>query len=325
MIFNQWYAILESRELRKGMPLGVTRFGRKLVLWRREDGEVACLADACAHRGASLSAGRVVHRCVECPFHGFVYDESGRCTVIPAQGEKNPVPDSVRVDAFAAREAHGFIWVFWGGRTTDLPEIPFFDDLDDSFDYATFKDLWPVHYSRAIENQLDVVHLPFVHRTTIGRGNRTLVHGPKTLLADDTLTIWMHNEVDRGQKVLEPEELTEGISPVVLVFKFPHLWQNRLGEKTRVTLCFVPVDEENTLLYMRYYQKQVRIPLLRRLVTWFGKVFSIIILRQDKRVVSTQRPVKSSLKMNEKLIPQDMPIILYRRRRQELLGPGEQK
>jgi phenylpropionate dioxygenase-like ring-hydroxylating dioxygenase large terminal subunit len=324
MIPNQWYAVLESRELRRGKPMGLTRFGEKLVLWRRNDGAVACLKDACAHRGAALSAGRVAHGCVECPFHGFRYDESGRCTVIPAQGEKNPVPASVRVGAYAAREAFGFIWVFWGDQTRDLPGIPFFEDLDGSFDFATFKDLWPVHYSRAIENQLDVLHLPFVHRTTIGRGNRTLVHGPGTELIDDTMTVWMHNEVDRGQKVLKPEELARDASPVVLIFKFPHVWQNRIGDKVRVTLCFVPVDEMHTLLYMRYYQKQVRLPLLRGLVTWLGKVFSVIILRQDKRVVSTQRPVKSSLKMNEKLVPQDMPIILYRRRRQELLVPEKE-
>ena len=28
------------------------------------------------------------------------------------------------------------------------------------------------HYSRAIENQLDTVHVPFIHHNTIGRGGR---------------------------------------------------------------------------------------------------------------------------------------------------------
>ena len=31
MIRNQWYAILESNEVRRGKPVGVTRLGEKLV------------------------------------------------------------------------------------------------------------------------------------------------------------------------------------------------------------------------------------------------------------------------------------------------------
>ena len=41
---------------------------------------------------------------------------------------------------------------------------------DSSFAYDHTEDFWNVHYSRVIENQLDVSHLAFVHRTTIGRG-----------------------------------------------------------------------------------------------------------------------------------------------------------
>jgi phenylpropionate dioxygenase-like ring-hydroxylating dioxygenase large terminal subunit len=55
MIFNQWYAVLSSKEVKKNRLLVVTRFGEKLVFWRNEKGEIGCLADKCCHRGASLS------------------------------------------------------------------------------------------------------------------------------------------------------------------------------------------------------------------------------------------------------------------------------
>ena len=51
-----------------------------------------------------------------------------------------------------------------------------------------------------------------------------------------------------------------------------------------------------------------------------GKIASIIILRQDKRVVITQQPKKSALKMDEVLIMGDKPIIEYRIRREELIN-----
>ena len=56
MIREQWYAILSAKEVRPGKPVGVTRMSQKLVLWRKEDGSVACIADRCCHRGASLAA-----------------------------------------------------------------------------------------------------------------------------------------------------------------------------------------------------------------------------------------------------------------------------
>ena len=40
MIPNQWYAILESDEVKKGKPIGVTRMGEKLVAWRDTRGAV---------------------------------------------------------------------------------------------------------------------------------------------------------------------------------------------------------------------------------------------------------------------------------------------
>jgi phenylpropionate dioxygenase-like ring-hydroxylating dioxygenase large terminal subunit len=87
----------------------------------------------------------------------------------------------------------------------------------------------------------------------------------------------------------------------------------------RIVVAFAPVDDENTVLYLRFYQNSVRVPLLRRLVNWLAMPFNVIILRQDKRVVTTQQPKKTALKMGEKLVQGDRPIVEYRRRRQELL------
>ena len=95
MIRNQWYGVLESREIKRGQVRGVTRMGEKLVLWRRPDGTLSCLGDLCAHRGVALSAGRLCHGNIQCPFHGLEYDVSGRCVLIPANGRKAPVPPTV--------------------------------------------------------------------------------------------------------------------------------------------------------------------------------------------------------------------------------------
>jgi len=55
MIRDQWYGILDAKELEGNHPIGVTRLGEKLVLWRSSNGEINCLFDQCCHRGASMS------------------------------------------------------------------------------------------------------------------------------------------------------------------------------------------------------------------------------------------------------------------------------
>ena len=103
--------MLDSREL-KSKPVGVTRMGEKLVFWRNND-KVSCVRDQCVHRGAALSAGKVINGEVQCPFHGLRYDSSGRVTLIPANGKNTPVPDYFKVGSYPSRDEHGFIWIWW--------------------------------------------------------------------------------------------------------------------------------------------------------------------------------------------------------------------
>ncbi len=319
MIPNQWYAVLESSEVKRGKPVGVTRLGEKLVFWRTARGEVACASDICAHRGAALSAGQIQGDHVACPFHGFQYDSTGQCRVIPAKGAAAPVPERFRVRAYPTREAHGFIWVWWGAARDDLPPLPFFDDLGD-FVYATYRDHWRVHYSRAIENQLDVVHLPFVHKNSIGRGGRMVVDGPVVEWVNaDVMHVYVYNRVDDGAPPRKPEEIPPPHGPFRLEFRFPHIWQNRISDEVRIVIAFAPIDEENTLLYLRFYQNFMTAPVLGKLISWISVLASMRIAWEDKRVVLTQQPKKSALRMGEMLIQGDRPIVAYRKRREELI------
>ena len=209
MIKNQWYVVLDSKQLKKNKLIGVTRLSDKLVFWRDESDDVHCIFDKCCHRGASLSAGKILDNHIECPFHGFQYDSSGKVTCIPANGKDAIVPDNYKVNAYLVREAYGFIWLWYSDEQKDIPEIPFFEELKEGFPYGGFSETWAVHYSRAIENQLDVVHLPFVHKTTIGRGDKTLVNGPVVKWKDNLMTFYVKNQKDHGQKPEKPNEIED--------------------------------------------------------------------------------------------------------------------
>jgi phenylpropionate dioxygenase-like ring-hydroxylating dioxygenase large terminal subunit len=326
MIPNQWYVVLASRDVKRGKMLGVTRMGERLVFARDEKGRVYCLRDKCAHRGAALSAGKLIGDRIQCPFHGFQYDARGHGVMIPANGRDASVPDRFHVVSYPVYENFGFIWIWWGENPpVELKEPRFFDDIDGSFHSSLIVDPWHTHYSRAIENQLDVVHLPFVHNTTIGRGSRTLVNGPVTLRKDaDHLVVHVYNDVDRGQKPLKPDEISPPYTSFHVELLFPNLWQNWISEKMRIVVAFVPVDETHTLMYLRFYQKFIRLPLLAGLANILFMIFNRVILHQDRRVVQTQLPKASGLSIGENLIQGDGPVSAYRMRRNELVEATRQ-
>jgi phenylpropionate dioxygenase-like ring-hydroxylating dioxygenase large terminal subunit len=320
MILNQWYVVLESKEVGK-KPVGVTRMGEKLVFWRDESGGVHCAFDRCPHRGVALSIGKIQHDHLKCPFHGFEYDCSGRCVYIPANGSGGRIPKSMQLQNYPTYEDHGFIWIWWGNSPPDDLEPPqFFDNIDDSFVYGSSPDHWEAHYSRVVENQLDVAHLPFVHYNTIGRGNNTVVDGPVVRWEGDLkLYTYVFNRADNGTPPRKPNELSpKDARSVHLELILPNLWQNYISDDVRVLAAFTPVDEGNTILYLRFYQRFLRLPILGKVITQLAMPSNVYIAHQDRRVVVTHRNQASSMNLGEKLIQCDMPIIEYRRKRAEL-------
>ena len=320
MIRDQWYIVLESKEVGK-KPIGVTRMGEKLVFWRDKVGKVHSAVDRCPHRGVSLSIGKVIEEHLQCPFHGFEYDQRGRCVYIPANGREGRIPDSLYLSTYPTFEAEGFIWIWWGDAPLEnLDEPHFFENIDDTFVYSSTPDFWKAHYSRAIENQLDVVHLPFVHHNTIGRGNNTVVDGPLVRWEGDwKLLTYVFNRPDTGIPPKKPNQLNmEDARSVHLEFIMPNLWQNYISDDVRIVIAFTPVDANNSILYLRFYQRFFRFPVLDKLLTRIAMPSNLLIAHQDRRVVVTQQPKSSRIKSNEKLIQGDLPIIEYRKRRAAL-------
>ena len=98
----------------------------------------------------------------------------------------------------------------------------------------------------------------------------------------------------------------------------PNLWQNFISDDVRIVVAFTPIDEENTMLYLRFYQCFLRVPVLGKLIAQLAMPSNVYIARQDRRVVVTHHPQPSSMNSGEKLIQGDLPIIEYRKRRAKL-------
>jgi phenylpropionate dioxygenase-like ring-hydroxylating dioxygenase large terminal subunit len=101
-----FHPVLAARKL-SAAPVRVTVAGTHYVLWRDRDRRAAAFVDACPHRRAPLSAGRVRDDGrLECPYHGWNFDASGHgCS--PSQ------PALTKCDATAMQllERDGYLWL----------------------------------------------------------------------------------------------------------------------------------------------------------------------------------------------------------------------
>ena len=75
------------------------------------------------------------------------------------------------------------------------------------------------------------VHVPFVHKTTIGRGNRTLINGPLSRVesqsyGDLSSTCGCSMKWTRVKSGVAPASFPHPPAMPMLQFIFPDLWQN---------------------------------------------------------------------------------------------------
>jgi phenylpropionate dioxygenase-like ring-hydroxylating dioxygenase large terminal subunit len=187
---NAWYAAAYDVELKNEL-LPRTVAGRRLVMFRRSDGQPVALENACWHRLLPLHKGHIEGDEIVCGYHGLVYDSEGRCTFMPSQKTVNP---AARVRAFAVVERHRFAWVWTGDPALADPDL--IPDLhwNDDPEWAGDGKLIDVrcNYKLLVDNLMDLTHETFVHGSSIGHkavaeAPFEVTHGPNSA----TVTRWM--------------------------------------------------------------------------------------------------------------------------------------
>jgi hypothetical protein len=168
---DYWYPLARSRDLKKGKMLGVSFAGDPIVLVRTESGRVYALEDRCAHRQVPLHCGVVHGEHLQCGYHSWTYDQTGRCIGIPYLEKNQSRPPGVR--SYPCREAYGLVFVF-PGTADKVEEVEFPNvSLEGDPHYKTryIDRQVSCHYSFMHENLMDMNH-QFLHRRLMG-GIRT--------------------------------------------------------------------------------------------------------------------------------------------------------
>jgi vanillate O-demethylase monooxygenase subunit len=165
---NCWYAAAWASEITRE-PFPTLLLNEPVVLFRREDGTPAALEDRCPHRRVPLSAGKVKGDAIQCRYHGMTFNGEGKCIFAPAQ-EK--IPAAAHIRAYPVVERHTLMWIWMGDPAlADEKAIPVevVSTLDDpEWRHKGQRRHLKCSYRLLMDNLTDMLHLAYVHTSTIG-------------------------------------------------------------------------------------------------------------------------------------------------------------
>lgn len=183
---NRWWVAAFAWEL-KDAPIARRILGHPIVFFRQASGAIGALEDRCCHKGLPLSCGTVEENGVRCGYHGLLFNRHGACVEIPGQDR---IPDKARVIAYPVEERDQIVWVWIGDPdekpTSSPPGYPVHTSPTYHFGGGVFH--YDAPYQLIHDNLMDLSHLGYVHKKTIG-GNASLHMGTKTELSGSGDTV----------------------------------------------------------------------------------------------------------------------------------------
>jgi nitrite reductase/ring-hydroxylating ferredoxin subunit len=244
---DQWYVVADAADV-AGSPLGVTVLGDRFVVWRGSDGALAAAPDRCPHREAPLSAGRVEHGCLVCPYHAWTFAADGTCVAVPALGPGAAIAPAARLETVPVREQYGLVWLSPGHPPAEPPRIA--QDLDPSFRRLTSgMETWATSATRMVDNFCDVAHFPYVHAGTIGSGTDPVVAPISVVELDDGFIGYEYcvDVLDQRGDTVRQRMSTGFHLPFTVRSNTRYETGSREGHDRVLLLCTTPVDDVTSL------------------------------------------------------------------------------
>lgn len=296
---NYWYAMEESKNLKKGKSLEVIFWKSPIALYRGEDGEVRAIENRCPHRQLRLTSGIVQGDEITCQYHGWTFDGCGKCTGISHELGKGKAKDSlpnIKVNSYPVQEKYGLIWVFPGdpalSETVKIPAIPQLDQ-EEPWEFIPIDVKLDGHYSMMLENVCDFNHA-FLHRKF---KPFTDPHLLGTRREGDT--IWIDYETDMSQSSAVKtagEKKGAGLENMTLWYQYPYQGSNT-ADKYLHWLFMTPIDENHTRCFFVFLLGPLEIPFINKPVPKFlrktvialaNKFYIIPLLGEDTYIINEE-------------------------------------
>ena len=157
-----WHPIAGSAEMRENPTKGVRILGEDLVLYKDRSGVLGLIQESCPHRRVNLLYGIPEQQGIRCPYHGWLFDESGRCLEMPAEAPDSTFKDRVTARTYPVQELGGLIFAYLGPKPAPL--LPRWDLLVwENVVRDIGVSVVPCNWLQCMENSLDPTHTEWLH------------------------------------------------------------------------------------------------------------------------------------------------------------------
>lgn len=252
---NHWYVVARSSEV-KTKPIGVILWNQAIALYRDSEGKIHALEDQCPHRLVKLSYGCVVGDQLECAYHGWRFDTTGKCAAVPYLAVNQKLP-TCKIRKLPVQERDGFIWLFPGNPALAAQQNPLAIPEWEHLNYIGTVSIidCAAHYSYLIENLMDMYH-GHLHDSYQAWADPKL----QDIYADDNRVdaqyqaqsyykidkIWSISQLFfPALRRLHPE-------PLNVSYIYPH-WVSTLGQDFKIYCLFCPINLTKTRAYLIHF------------------------------------------------------------------------
>jgi 5,5'-dehydrodivanillate O-demethylase oxygenase subunit len=164
LLRRYWYPIGAAAELARHPTKFVKVLGEELVLFKDTQGKLGLIGAHCAHRRANLAYGIAEEDGLRCPYHGWKFDQAGRCLEQPFEETVKPggFKEKIQLANYDVEELGGLIFAYLGPKPAPL--VPRWDLLvEEKYWREVGYTLTACNWMQTVENILDPVHVEWLH------------------------------------------------------------------------------------------------------------------------------------------------------------------
>ncbi len=162
LLRRYWHPIAALAELDDNPVKEVKLLGESLVLYRDGSGQLGLIGDTCPHRSVSMLYGIPEAEGLRCPYHGWMFDQTGQCIDMPAEPADSTFPCRVKIEGYPVQALTGLIFAYLG--PAPAPLLPRWDlFVWDNVLRDTGSTVIPCNWLQIMENSLDPVHVEWLH------------------------------------------------------------------------------------------------------------------------------------------------------------------
>lgn len=320
LLRRYWQPVGVAIELEAEPVQKIRIFGENLTLFRKEGGGFGLVGERCPHRCLSMEFGIPDARGLRCAYHGWLFDETGRCLEQPFEDRMaadSTYKDKTPIKAYPVQELGGLVFAYLG--PAPAPLLPRWDLLvRDDIDRIVQIHKLPCNWLQCMDNAADPVHFEYLHAELGNYTLRKMGKPPAMVRADHVkieFDVFKYGIMKRRLLEGEPETSDDWTTGHPLLF--PNILAVGGSESRSLSLQFrVPIDDVNTIQFA--YRVAARKPgaapqPLRvkhtELFDEKGRIIADNVPTQDMVAWVGQGPISD--RTSEHLARSDKGVVLY--------------